>query len=65
MERSEQDPPDAMPDWYDPFAEPRTLPSGWDAAGWSAAPAQPLSERHARPAAMRSATPLQFPIALN
>jgi len=19
-----------MPDWFDPFAEPRTIPGGWD-----------------------------------
>ena len=22
--------PDSMPDWYDPFAEPNTIPAGWD-----------------------------------
>ena len=21
---------DSMPDWYDPFSEPNTIPSGWD-----------------------------------
>jgi len=21
---------DSMPDWYDPFAEPNTIPAGWD-----------------------------------
>lgn len=24
---------DRMPDWYDPFAEPRDFPAGWDLAG--------------------------------
>ncbi len=22
--------PDSMPDWRDPFAEPNTIPAGWD-----------------------------------
>jgi hypothetical protein len=22
--------PNALPDWYDPFPEPRTYPKGWD-----------------------------------
>jgi len=22
--------PDSMPDWRDPFAEPNTIPGGWD-----------------------------------
>lgn len=32
---------DRMPDWYDPFAEPRTLPAGWDSAGLTGAEAAP------------------------
>ncbi|MDW8327172.1 MAG: hypothetical protein RMK99_11435 [Anaerolineales bacterium] len=26
-------PNERMPDWYDPFAEPRDLPTGWDLTG--------------------------------
>jgi hypothetical protein len=25
--------PDSMPDWRDPFAEPNTIPGGWDVSG--------------------------------
>ncbi len=25
--------PNSMPDWRDPFAEPNTIPSGWDVSG--------------------------------
>ena len=25
--------PDSMPDWRDPFAEPNTVPGGWDVSG--------------------------------
>ncbi len=44
--------PDRMPDWHDPFSEPRTMPSGWDYTGLTgetAPPAQPTQ----RPAAAR------------
>lgn len=23
----------AMPEWYDPFVEPQTIPAGWDLSG--------------------------------
>jgi hypothetical protein len=26
-----------MPDWYDPFGEPNTIPCGWDLSGLDAA----------------------------
>jgi hypothetical protein len=26
-----------MPDWYDPFGEPNTIPGGWDLSGMDAA----------------------------
>ncbi len=28
---------DSMPDWYDPFGEPHTIPGGWDLSGMDAA----------------------------
>lgn len=28
---------DSMPDWYDPFGEPNTIPGGWDLSGMDAA----------------------------
>lgn len=38
MNQDTQPKHDPMPDWYDPFAEPRTLPAGWDVSSLSAAP---------------------------
>lgn len=26
---------DSMPDWYNPFDEPRTIPGGWDVSGFA------------------------------
>ena len=42
-----------MPDWHDPFGEPRTIPGGWDFAGLTgetpgAHPAPPPQPRKAR-----------------
>jgi len=33
-----------MPDWYDPFGEPHTLPGGWDFSGMDAASSKPAPE---------------------
>ena len=33
-----------MPDWYDPFSEPRTLPGGWDLSGMDAANSTPAQQ---------------------
>ncbi|MBM4424835.1 MAG: hypothetical protein FJ030_15850 [Chloroflexi bacterium] len=27
---------DSMPEWYDPFAEPNTIPGGWDLSDFAA-----------------------------
>jgi hypothetical protein len=35
MSDTPDEPNNAMPDWYDPFSEPHTLPGGWDVSGWT------------------------------
>ncbi|GEM_PF-1271757 len=35
MAHSTNSQPDSMPDWYNPFDEPRTIPGGWDVSGFA------------------------------
>ncbi|MBL8057068.1 MAG: hypothetical protein JNK29_10245 [Anaerolineales bacterium] len=37
MNTADTDPRDGMPDWHDPFGEPRTMPGGWDLSGLTGA----------------------------
>ncbi len=58
---------DRMPDWYDPFDEPRTLPSGWDLSGLAggAANAAPDSAPPSPPGRPRRAPRLAVGFTLN
>jgi hypothetical protein len=38
MNDQPEDADNALPDWRDPFDEPRTIPGGWDVSGWTARP---------------------------
>ena len=40
MNASDDNPRDQMPDWRDPFDEPRTMPGGWDLTGLTGAAPQ-------------------------
>ena len=43
---------DRLPDWHDPFAEPRTIPGGWDFSGLTAdVPGPAAAPTPPRPAA--------------
>jgi hypothetical protein len=57
---------DRMPDWYDPFAEPRDLPAGWDLAGpVQPATRAPRAEAAPNRPAPKPAPPSQLVVTLN
>lgn len=59
MNDKPEDNDNALPDWRDPFAEPNTMPSGWDLSGLSGQPAEPPARR-AEPPSPQLFTPALF-----
>ena len=65
MTASSNSNPDSMPDWYDPFAEPNTIPGGWDVSGLiSKKTDMPADEEKAAPSG-RKELPGRIRVSLN
>lgn len=52
-----------MPDWYDPFAEPNTIPNGWDVSELASKDTSKGNEKAQEHAAGR--TPRRIRLSLN
>lgn len=63
MSNPPDEPNNAMPDWYDPFSEPHTLPGGWDLSGWTPK-SEPASQAGPEPTKRPQLHELFFKLAL-